>query len=113
MEFLGVNLKTGEVHMSEKKVKAILDWPVPQNVKQVQGFLGLANYYRRFVKKFSDASEDMNILMHKDKEWEWGDKQQKSFELIKKKIASHEVIVMCDPSKRCRDGSLAIKEMRI
>ena len=51
VEFLGVVIGPRGVEMQKKKVEGVLNWLVPRNVKEVQKFLGLANYYRRFIKK--------------------------------------------------------------
>jgi len=51
IEFLGVVIGPRGVEMQKEKVKGVLNWSVPKNVKEVQKFLGLANYYRRFIKK--------------------------------------------------------------
>jgi len=51
IEFLGVVIGPRGVEMQKEKVKGVLNWLAPKNVKEVQKFLGLANYYRRFIKK--------------------------------------------------------------
>ena len=51
IEFLGVVIGPRGVEMQKEKVKEVLNWPVLQNIKEVQKFLGLANYYRRFIKR--------------------------------------------------------------
>ena len=52
MDFLGVVLELKDVKMEEAKAMAVLDWLVPKLVKDIQKFLGLANYYRRFIEGF-------------------------------------------------------------
>jgi len=53
VEFLGVVISPKGVKMQRKKVEGVLSWPAPRNIKKVQKFLGLANYYRRFIKDFT------------------------------------------------------------
>ena len=53
VEFLGVVIGPKRVEMQKKKVEGVLSWPVPRNIKEVQKFLDLANYYRRFIKDFA------------------------------------------------------------
>jgi len=56
----------GRVEIEEDKVEGVLKWPTPQYVKDVRKFLGLANYYRRFVKNFAKVALSMNRLTRKD-----------------------------------------------
>ena len=58
--FLGVVMGEEKVEMEEEKVEGVLKWPTPQCVRDVRKFLGLANYYRRFVKNFAKVALPMN-----------------------------------------------------
>ena len=78
--FLGVVMGEGRVEMEEDKVEGVLKWPMPQCVKDVRKFLGLANYYRQFVKDFAKVALPMNRLTRKDEKWKWGEEQQAVFE---------------------------------
>ena len=62
IEFLGMDISAQGIHMSKEKVKAIIDWPVPKMVKNVRQFLGLANYYRCFIKSFSQIAHPIQEL---------------------------------------------------
>ena len=64
--FLGVVMGEGKVEMEEEKVGGVLKWPTPQCVQDIRKFLGLANYYRRFVKDFAKVALPMNRLTRKD-----------------------------------------------
>ena len=57
--------------MEVEKVDRVLSWPQPKNMKDVRKFLGLANYYRRFIKDFARVARPMNVLMRKNEKWEW------------------------------------------
>jgi len=57
--------------MEAEKVDRVLNWPQPKNVKNVRKFLGLANYYRRFIKDFAQVARPMNVLTQKDEKWWW------------------------------------------
>ena len=61
--------------MDSGKIKAVLDWPEPKNLNEVQQFLGLSNYYRRFVHKFSETSAALVALTRKNTPFTWGEKQ--------------------------------------
>jgi len=55
--------------MEKKKVDGVLNWPEPKNIKDTRKFLGLANYYRRFIKNFAQVARPMNVLTRKDVKW--------------------------------------------
>lgn len=70
-EWLGLYLTGDGVAMDEHKVAAIKEWPVPRNVKDIQTFLGFANFYRRFIKDFAKVSQPITNLLRKDTVWDW------------------------------------------
>jgi len=57
--------------MEAEKVERVLSWPKPKNIKDVRRFLGLTNYYRRFIKDFAQVARLMNMLTRKDEKWQW------------------------------------------
>jgi len=65
VEFLGVVIGPKGVEMQKEKVEGVLNWPTPKNVKEVQKFLGLANYYRRFIKNFTKIAIPLHMLFRK------------------------------------------------
>jgi len=71
--FLGVVIGPNGIEMEEGKVEEVLGWPVPKTVKDIRKFLGLANYYKRFIKDFARVARPMNMLTRKDEKWWWGD----------------------------------------
>ena len=58
------------IEMEAEKVDRVLSWPEPKNMKNIRKFLGLANYYRRFIKNFAQVVRPMNVLTRKDKKWQ-------------------------------------------
>ena len=70
IRFLGVVIGPNGIEMEKKKVDGVLSWPEPKNVKDVRKFLGLANYYRRFIKDFTQVARPMNVLIRKDVKWQ-------------------------------------------
>jgi hypothetical protein len=85
--------------MEEKKVQAVKEWPTPQNIKQVQSFLGFANFLCRFVPNYSTLARPLHNRTHKELKWEWGPKEQESFEAIKEAICQQPVLAHPDPAK--------------
>ena len=67
--FLGVVMGKGKVEMKKDKVEGVLKWLTPQCVRNVRKFLGLANYYRHFVKNFAKMALPINQLTRKDEKW--------------------------------------------
>jgi len=66
VEFLGVVIGPKGVEMQKEKVEGVLNWPAPRNIKEVQKFLGLANYYRRFIKDFARIVALLHMLVRKE-----------------------------------------------
>ena len=64
--FLGVVIGPDGIEMEKEKMDGVLSWPEPKNVKDIRKFLGLANYYRRFIKNFAQVARPMNVLTRKD-----------------------------------------------
>jgi len=80
VNFLGVVMGQGRIEMEEEKVEGVLNWPVPRTVRDIRKFLGLANYYRQFIKNFAALAKPLNMLTRKDEKWKWEEAQQKAFE---------------------------------
>jgi len=100
--FLGVVIGPNGIKMEEGKVDGVLSWPEPKNVKDVRKFLGLANYYRRFIKDFTRVARPINVLMRKDIKWQWGVEQQKAFDELKRVFTMKPVLVAPDLDKEFR-----------
>ena len=66
VKFLGVVIRPKGVEIQKEKIEGVLNWPAPRNVKEVQKFLGLANYYRRFIKDFARIAALLHVLVRKE-----------------------------------------------
>lgn len=99
VDFLGHTITPGEIRMEQKKISAVAEWKVPNNIKETQAFLGFANYYRRFIKDFSKIANPLTELTKKDRPFEWNDKAQVAFEQLKEAILSEPVLGIFDPEK--------------
>ena len=100
--FLGVIIGKDRVRMEREKVQGVVEWLVPKDVKNVQKFLGLANYYRWFVKDFAKIARPLHEVMRKENKWSWGEKQQKAFEELKERFITEPVLVTPDLDKEMR-----------
>ena len=67
--FLGVIIGPNRIEIEKEKVDEVLSWPESKNIKDVRKFLGLTNYYRRFIKDFAWVARLMNVLTRKDMKW--------------------------------------------
>ena len=68
--FLGVVIRPEGIKMEEEKMKGVLEWPTPKCVKDIQKFLGLANYYHRFIEGFASVARLLHDMVKKDKKWD-------------------------------------------
>jgi len=97
--FLGHRIGENGLCVSPDKVDAVKSWPTPGNVHDVRSFLGLAGFYRRFVKGFSEIALPMTELTHDKAPWKWGSEQQKAFDQLKAALCSAPVLILPDPTK--------------
>ena len=82
--FLGHILSAGGIAVDPEKIQAILHWKTPTSVTEIRSFLRLAGYYRKFVENFSSIAKPMNLLLKKDRKFEWTQKCEDSFQELKK-----------------------------
>ena len=102
IEFLGVVIGSEGIKMEKEKVKGVLEWPTPKSVKDVQKFLGLANYYHWFIKGFAMVARPLHDTVKKDKKWEWTERQEEAFKELKKRFTEEPVLVAPDIDKKMR-----------
>lgn len=98
VEFLGAFINEKGVIMDVNKTKAIEDWPIPKTVRQLQAFLGLCNFYRRFIKNYSKIAKPLTRLTGNVK-WEWKDEQQLAFDKLKQQFKHGSILIHPDPEK--------------
>ncbi len=96
VEYLGHIISKDGLHTSESKVKAVLEAPSPKNVPELRSFLGLVNYYGKFLP---DLASVLAALLQK-KKWKWGAKQQQAFDHVKNLLNSSRVRVHFDDKLR-------------
>ena len=83
VSFLGHIVSKEGIQVDPKKIEVVVEWKPPRNVTEVRSFLGLAGYYRRFVKGFSMTAAPMTRLLQKNLLYEWSEKCQRSFDKLK------------------------------
>ena len=97
--FQGHCIKDGKLMMDESKIKAIQEWDPPTKVPELRSFLGLVNYYRRFIKGYSSRAAPLTDLLKKSKAWTWDEKCQQAFEDLKKAMTEEPVLALPDHTK--------------
>jgi len=98
--FLGVVIGPEGIKMEKEKVKEVLEWPTPKCVKDVQKFLGLANYYCQFIEGFAFIARPLHDLVKKDQKWNWIEKQEEVFRKLKEWFIKELVLVALDLDKK-------------
>jgi hypothetical protein len=86
VSFLGYVVTARGIEVDETKIEAIKSWPTPQSITQVRNFLGLAGFYRRFVKDFSTIAAPLHEFTKKGVLFRWGQTQEESFATFKDKL---------------------------
>ena len=97
IEYLGFIVSPAGISMDSAKTQVISDWPVPKNVKEVQSFLGFANFYRRFIANYSDIVVPLTRLTRKDTPFIWSPACQTAFEGLKHAFTTAPVLIHFDP----------------
>ena len=80
VQYLGHSIDANGVHATEEKIKAIVEAPVPKNLAELQSFLGLLNYYGRFILNLSTLLHPLNELLRKETAWKWSSAQDNAFQ---------------------------------
>ena len=96
VDFLEMIVGKDGIKMDQEKVKAVLDWPAPSNIKGVRSFLGLANFYQRFIQDYAQVERPLNDLLKKDVVFEWTETQQYAFDTLKRKFTTAPVLAYPD-----------------
>ncbi|GJP33847.1 hypothetical protein CLOM_g18354 [Closterium sp. NIES-68] len=99
VQFLGHIVSTQGVHVDPKKIEAVRTWKTPENVKELQQFLGFANYYNRFVPQYVKIAAPLTNLLKKNTPYKWEPKHQEAMEQLKQALTSAPVLVLPDPER--------------
>ncbi|GJV75105.1 putative reverse transcriptase domain-containing protein [Tanacetum coccineum] len=99
VQFLGHVIDSEGIHVDPAKIEAIKDWVSPKTPTEIHQFLGLAGYYRRFIEGFSKIIRPMTKLTQKSVKFEWGEKAEAAFQLLKQKLCSVPILALPEGSK--------------
>jgi Retroviral aspartyl protease./Reverse transcriptase (RNA-dependent DNA polymerase). len=99
VKYLGLIVSTDGIQMDPAKVSAVKEWPTPHNVKDIQSFLGFANFYRRFIREFAKKASALTRLTRKDIPFDWDENCQTAFEELKIAFTSAPILRHFDPDQ--------------
>ncbi|GJU22991.1 putative reverse transcriptase domain-containing protein [Tanacetum coccineum] len=99
VQFLGHVIDSRGIHVDPAKIESIKDWASPKTPTEIRQFLGLAGYYRRFIEGFSKIAKSMTKLTQKGVKFDWGEKEENAFQLIKQKLCSAPILALPEGSE--------------
>jgi len=99
LECLGHRVDAEGFHPVEAKVKAVKDAPAPKNVSELKSFLGMINFYGKFLPNLASTLEPLHLLLRQNQAWRWKEEQQQAFLAAKELLQSSSLLVHFDPSR--------------
>ncbi|GKE98273.1 putative reverse transcriptase domain-containing protein, partial [Tanacetum coccineum] len=99
VQFLGHVIDSKGIHVDPSKIESIKDWASHKSPMEIRQFLGLAWYYRRFIKGFLKIAKPMTKLTQKKVKFEWGDEQETAYQLLKQKLCSAPILALPEGSE--------------
>ncbi|GJR78943.1 putative reverse transcriptase domain-containing protein [Tanacetum coccineum] len=99
VQFLGHVIDSRGIHVDLAKIESIKDWASFKTPTEIRQFLGLAGYYRRFIEGFSKIAKSMTKLTQKGVKFDWGEKEENAFQLIKQKLCSAPILALPEGSE--------------
>lgn len=98
IEYLGYEISAAGLRPSEKQILSVMNFPRPQNVHNVRQFLGLASYFRKFIKDFARIAFPLTKMLKKDEAWEWSENQEEAFQNLKSRLIDRPILAIYDPA---------------
>ncbi|GKA12576.1 putative reverse transcriptase domain-containing protein [Tanacetum coccineum] len=96
VHYLGHVVNHDGIHMDPSKIEALKSWKAPTTPSEVRSFLGLAGYYRYFIKNFSKIPKPLTLLTQKNQKYEWGEKQEEAFQKLKDNLCNAPILSLLD-----------------
>lgn len=102
VKYLGHVIDATGLHASDDKIQAVMEARVPNNVRELQSFIGLVNYYSKFINNMSTLCNPLYRLLHKDTPWQWGREESNAFQELKRRLS--EPPVLCHYDRNLKVG---------
>jgi hypothetical protein len=99
IKFLGHTISQDGISVDPEKVQEVMDWKPPTTIRQIRSFLGLAGYYRRFIQDFSRIAKPMTELLRKGVKYEWSQKCEDAFHILRQHLTTTPVLAQPDNTK--------------
>ncbi|GKD50387.1 putative reverse transcriptase domain-containing protein [Tanacetum coccineum] len=99
VQFLSHVIDSEGIHVDPAKIESIKDWASPKTPTEIRQFLGLAGYYRRFIEGFSKIAKPMTKLTQKNVKFDWSEKEEAAFQLLKQKLCSAPILALPEGSE--------------
>ena len=97
IQYLGHVVSNDGIFIDPKKIKLIIEWPLPKNETDIRSFMGINSYYRKFIEGFSKIAYPITSLQKKGKNFEWTEKCMKSFNKLKHLVTTSPILKFVDP----------------
>ncbi|XP_054721961.1 uncharacterized protein LOC129231620 [Uloborus diversus] len=110
IEFLGHVIKNGKIMPSSCKTSAVQNFPLPKNVKDIQKFLGLTGYFRKFIQHYALIAKPLSDLLRKSAPFVFGPEQHQAFSVLKEKLTSYPVLDIFRPGAKLQLHTDAIEK---
>lgn len=98
--FLGHRITPHGIFPDDRKIQSVINWPTPKTVKQVQKFIGLVMYYKKFIPGYMKIAEPLYELTRKNKTYRWTETQENAFKMLKEKLTTPPVLAIPDPDPK-------------
>ena len=116
VNFLGYIISENGIEMDQEKIRTVLEWKEPTTVKEVQCFLGFANFYRRFIQGYYKLTRSLTDLTKQSEKFDWQAECQEAFDMLKKCFMSAPILRHFNPelqlSQRCTEVTIIASKKR-
>ncbi|XP_062606687.1 uncharacterized protein K02A2.6-like [Saccostrea cucullata] len=102
VSYCGHEIDCEGLHKTQSKIEAVVSAPKPKNVSELRSFLGIVNYYARFLPNLSSLLYPLHHLLSKSRKWSWSSECDKAFSEVKQLITSDEILTHYDPQREVR-----------